>query len=406
MTPEQFRDLLQKFQRQEMTPPELESFLEAAAGGQYETLLEEDLTQGLKAATYPGVSSTERMEKVYQQFLEKKKPEKKKEKPERNGKAALIRRFRWTAAAAILLSVVMTGVFYYRHRPAPARMDETAGLQQLAPEVPPGGNKATLTLASGARITLDSAHSGELTRQGNMRVIQLDSGRLAYQPQAGASQSLEYNTITTPRGGQYRVVLADGTQVWLNAASSLQYPTAFTGNTREVILQGEAYFEVAPRADKPFIVQTGKDTRIEVLGTHFNVTNYPDEKNILTTLTQGAVRVDAGKESHLLSPGQQARATALPEGGTRLTITSDIKPEQVMAWKDGLFDFQDMPFDRVMRQLSRWYDIDVVYEDGVPDIKFEGQLGRDVNLSRILFFFQKVGVHYHMEGNRKLVISK
>jgi transmembrane sensor len=276
--------------------------------------------------------------------------------------------------------------------------------------VPPGGNKATLTLASGARITLDSAHSGELTRQGNMRVIQLDSGRLAYETAtSGKRQATSpgtYNTITTPRGGQYRVVLADGTRVWLNAASSLQYPTAFTGKTREVILQGEAYFEVAARADQPFIVQTGKDSRIEVLGTFFNITNYPDEKNILTTLIKGAVRVDVGKESHLLSPGQQARATALPEGGTRLTITSDINPEQVMAWKDGLFDFQDMPFDRVMRQLSRWYDIDVVYEDGVPDIKFEGQLGRDVNLSRILFFFQKVGVHYHMEGTRKLVISK
>lgn len=389
-----------------MTQPELESFLEAAAGGQYETLLEEDLTQGLKMAAYPGVSSAERMEKVYQQFLEKKKLEKKKETPERNRKAVLIRRFQWRAAAAILLSVVMTGIFYYRHHAAQAGTYETAGLQQPAPEVPPGGNKATLILANGARITLDSAHSGELTRQGNMRVIQLDSGRLAYQPQAGASQSLVYNTITTPRGGQYRVVLADGTQVWLNAASSLQYPTAFTGKTREVILQGEAYFEVTARADKPFVVQTGKDTRIEVLGTFFNVTNYPDEKNILTTLIKGSVRVDAGKESHLLSPGQQARVTALPEGGARLTVTSDINPEQVMAWKDGLFNFQGMPFDRVMAQLSRWYDVDVVYEEGIPDIKFEGLLGRDVNLSRILFFFQKVGVHYHMEGNRKLVISK
>jgi ferric-dicitrate binding protein FerR (iron transport regulator) len=400
MTPEQFRDLLQKYYRQEMTAPELEAFIEAAGDPASQPLLEEALMTGLREGSFPVVSDKARMEDVYRRFLENSR-----EKAKRQRRPVLVRLFTWKAAAAILVAAITTTVYYRLHHQAADAAVSVAASSAIV-ELPPGSDKATLTLSNGAVISLDSTGRKELAQQGNIRLLQLDSGRISYQPQTGQTAAISYNTITTPYGGQYRIILADGTQVWLNAASSLKYPTSFTGHNREVQLTGEAYFEVAARPGQPFFVQMDKDTRVAVLGTHFNISAYSDEKDQRITLTEGSIRVGAGRESRILTPGQQANIIDAAPGMERMKVAGQIDLGQVLAWKDGMFDFRDIPFDKVMNQLSRWYNIEVVYENGVPDVKFEGQLGRDVNLSRVLSFFGKIGLHYHMEGNRKLVIEK
>jgi ferric-dicitrate binding protein FerR (iron transport regulator) len=195
-------------------------------------------------------------------------------------------------------------------------------------------------------------------------------------------------------------VLPDGSKVWLNAASSIRYPTAFTGSERSVEISGEVYFEISTDATKPFRVKINEQTSVDVLGTHFNVNAYPEEKAIHTTLSEGALRVNKGNQSAVMAAGEQA----IIQSGIQVIKNANI--DQALAWKEGLFNFQDMPFDEVMRQLSRWYDIDVVYENGIPDIRFEGELGRDVSLSKILFFLSKVDVHYRIEDGKKLVITR
>ena len=313
----------------------------------------------------------------------------------------------WRTAAAALV-ILLAGSLIYLYLPRHSA-------QQLADRSPknrkedraPGGNKAILTLADGSNIVLDSAHNGALTQQGNSKVIKLNNGQLAYQSGAGGKMSaggqmlanVQYNTIATPRGGQYQVVLPDGTKVWLNAASSLKFPTAFAGDRRRVELTGEAYFEVAKNAALPFIVHSsGSD--VEVLGTSFNVNAYDDEETIRTTLLEGSVNVSGGVGHTLLKPGQQAQ---LDRKGD-LRLVADANTEEAIAWKNGYFQFDDAGIRVVMRQLSRWYDVEVSYEGPVPDRQFGGQMPRGVNLSEVLHILEESNVHFRIEG-KKLIVT-
>ena len=249
-----------------------------------------------------------------------------------------------------------------------------AKYQQLKNDVPPGGNRATLTLADGSIIDLADAQNGALAEQGNSRVIKI-GGKLAYNTSSENEVEIVYNIVSTPKGGQYQIELPDGTQVWLNAASSLRFPTSFTGKERRVeIMNGEAYFEVAKNKKMPFIVRLNS-AEIQVLGTHFNVMAYAEEATVKTTLLEGSIKFVQQQRGLLLRPGEQIQLSK--DGSTK--IESDVDTDQVVAWKNGLFQFDNSDIETVMRQLSRWYDVSVVYSNTNIKHLFVGEMPRSLH---------------------------
>jgi ferric-dicitrate binding protein FerR (iron transport regulator) len=310
---------------------------------------------------------------------------------------------RWSRyAAAVILLLAGMGTWWALHRSPTTPVPHTVAAHDLAP----GGNKATLTLADGSHITLDSANTGVVAKQGNATVQKLANGRLAYRRVEAPSTAVLFNTLTTPRGGQYQLSLPDGTQVWLNAQSSITYPTAFTGSTRKVTITGEAYFEVVKNAHQPFSVED-KGMTIEVLGTSFNVNGYDDEEFSTTTLVEGKVQVSYEKVGALQNPGMQARVFRAPNPGNQLPAikVGQANIEEALAWKNGLFQFDHADVQTVMRQLARWYDVDVSYEGPVPDDRFQGKIPRDANVSQVFRVLQKEQVHFRIEG-KKIIVTK
>jgi transmembrane sensor len=308
---------------------------------------------------------------------------------------------RWMAAAAVIL-LLGAGAWFWLDRAHKADYaKEKKQADHIVNDALPGGNKAILTLADNSRIVLDSAANGQLAQQGKTTVIKSGEGKLVYDANALAidHSPLSYNTLATPRGGQYQLVLPDGSKVWLNAASSIRYPTAFTGNERKVDITGEAYFEVAKDPKKPFIVNIGGGGRVEVLGTHFNINSYEDEARVRTTLLEGAVKVAKDAATAILKPGEQA----VIADHSPLTIDHSPDLEQVMAWKNGLFDFSKADIQTVMRQITRWYDVEVVYE-GIPKGTFSGGVSRNTNLSNVLKILELSDVKFRIEG-RKLIVK-
>jgi transmembrane sensor len=297
-------------------------------------------------------------------------------------------------AAAVFLLLTAGGIFF-----ATRGKKEAVQMASVPPDVHPGGNKAVLTLAGGQQIILDSAHQGNLTVQGNAQVSKVADGLLAYQAVGSVATAVVYNTLSTPRGGQYELTLPDGTHVWLNAASSITYPTVFTGSTREVTMTGEVYFEVKYNARQPFTVKAGNSV-IEDLGTHFNINAYADEPVLRTTLLEGKVAVRNGTERRVLSPGEQAEVTGT---GASIFVRSGIDLDEVVAWKNGLFQFNKADIRTVMRQIARWYDVEVRFEGPVSDDRFWGKLPRDANASQVLHVLQKEQVHFRIEGKTIIV---
>jgi ferric-dicitrate binding protein FerR (iron transport regulator) len=271
-------------------------------------------------------------------------------------------------------------------------------------DAPPGSDRAILTLADGTKITLDSTGDGKIAQQGGTKVIKL-GGQLAYT--ASPSGEVLYNTISTPKGGQYQVVLPDGTKVWLNAVSSLRFPTTFSGSERTVELDGEAYFEVTSKATAehaPFRVNVN-NMRVEVLGTHFNVMAYQDETAMKTTLLEGRVRVTStpgqgdDARSVVLTPGQQASV-----GSTARVQVQTVDVDEAVAWKNGLFQFNNASLSTVMRQAARWYDMEVVYEGNVKDESFTGTVPRMEHLSGLLKVLELTKtLKFDIQGNKIIV---
>ena len=301
---------------------------------------------------------------------------------------------RWlTAAAAVLL---LLGSGYYLS----LRL-HTPNEQQIAQhtDILPGKTGAVLTLADGSEIVLDSSRNGVIAMQGKT-TIQLNNGKVLYKGGSKNSQTgmpIGYNTITTPRGRQYQLVLPDGTSVWLNAASSLSYPTDFTGKERRVRVSGEAYFEVAGNARQPFIVIVNDATTINVLGTKFNINAYRDESSINTTLLQGAVKVTYRETSQLLKPGQEAQISQ------QMRLVTDADVNSAVAWKEGVFAFNNADLPAVMRQLARWYDIEVSYEGKIPGASFTGEIDKSLTLSQVLQGLSATRINYKIEGNRLII---
>jgi transmembrane sensor len=305
-------------------------------------------------------------------------------------------------AAASVILILLAGIFYFNKN---GRNDNDLVKRRvpslLKNDLPPGGNKAILTLANGSKIILDSAQNGILSSQGNIKIIKLDNGQLAYD-KSGVTNSSEvlYNTIATPKGGRYELTLSDGSKVWLNAASSLHFPTAFSGKERKVELTGEGYFEVAHNKEKPFIV-TANNMDVRVLGTHFNINAYSDENSIKTTLLEGSVKVSKGNTSRIMVPGDQASMENLTG---EITVKKDADLDEAVAWKNGKFIFQSADIKSIMRQLEKWYDVNVVYDKNVTNEEFIGSISRQVNISQILDMLKKAGsVDFEIKGRTVMV---
>jgi ferric-dicitrate binding protein FerR (iron transport regulator) len=323
------------------------------------------------------------------------------------GKSATIRRMpvRWFAAASILLVVGIGTYWYYAQNRA------AVVVKQIAHQtIVPGSNKAILTLANGAKLVLDDQHqkNGLIAHQGRVVVHKIASGQLQYQvadskatPGNTAATAMTYNTIATPRGGQYQIDLPDGTRVWLNSASSLVYPVAFNGTERVVKLTGEAYFEVAHINQQggamPFKVQVAGSEEVQVLGTHFNIMAYADEPAMITTLLQGSVRVVKNAESQIIKPGEQAVT------GSHIVV-SDADTEEAVAWKNGQTLFRNEDIQTIMRQVSRWYDVDVIYRGAVQARRFNGGLSRQSSLNGLLRILTLNHINCRVEG-RAIILT-
>ena len=308
----------------------------------------------------------------------------------------------WMVAASVLIILIGALTFAYFHKTGNKQNQDVAKISKPKSDIAPGGNKAVLTLANGNTIVLDSAQNGTLSQQGNAKVVKQGNGQLVYQKdEKGDPGIVQFNTITTPRGGQYQLVLADGSKVWLNAASSIRFPTAFTGNKREVTITGEAYFEITHDASKPFHVSVN-GAEVVVLGTHFNVNDYEDAGKMKTTLLEGSVKISRGNENVTIAPGEQAQ---INNSSDKIVIKKNVDIEEVVAWKNGKFIFQDADITGIMKQLERWYNIKVSYVGNPTKEQFEGVISRNVNISQILKMLEKTGaVKFEIKG-REVIVS-
>jgi ferric-dicitrate binding protein FerR (iron transport regulator) len=340
-------------------------------------------------------------------------------------------RFRWTrvAAAAVVVLALGLGGYWFLSRFAKDKVvKKEQPVQQPGQDVQPGGNKAILKLSDGNTIVLDNAQNGLLAQQGNANIIKQNDGKLIYNREDGASgkpftidnSPLTYNMLATPRGGQYQLILPDGSKVWLNAASSIRYPTAFAGDERRVEITGEVYFEVEQLRNTsgqkvPFIVKintpSGVSGQVEVLGTHFNVNAYSDEPATATTLLEGKVKVSQlaignsqpAKDNEfavVLKPGEQA----VMASHSPLTIHHSPDLDLAVAWKNGLTAFKSADIKSIMRQVARWYNVEVVYEGTIPQRTFTGGVSRDAKLSELLHLLEVSKVHFRIEGNKVILM--
>lgn len=302
-----------------------------------------------------------------------------------------------SVAAALVLVIGGGGYIWYanynKEKPAPQAHVE----QQQKHDAPPGKYRAMLTLADGSQVALDSA-AGTFAQQGNASLVSRD-GKLIYEKGKSTNKEILYNTLSTSRGEMYVVTLSDGTKVWLNSASSIHYPVVFTGSERKVVITGEAYFEVAKDAKRPFIAEA-KGMVVQVLGTHFNINSYADEPAMKTTLLEGKVRVRSADNSQMiLDPGEQAKMM-----GGKLSVLKEVDVDAEVAWRFGYFNFDNTDLKTLMRQLERWYDMEAVYEGNVPDVKSFGEIPRDLNLSQVLNILQRKDVHFKVV-DKKIIVT-
>jgi len=317
----------------------------------------------------------------------------------RINKASIVKMWTLRIAVASLMGFLVLSTYTWltkERKGEIVKIEENSKPQTSS--IDPGGNKAILTLADGSSIVLEENENGLVTRQGNTKVIKID-GKLVYNSAGANNNEVFYNTITTPVGGQYQIELPDGSRIWLNSGSSIRFPTAFVGKERRVEIKGEAYFEVEKNAEMPFRVKVN-DAEVEVMGTSFNVMAYGDEAALKTTLLEGKVKFTSGQLHSILKPGQQ---TQLTKDG-RLKVISEVNTDEVVAWKNGMFDFEGADIESLTRQLSRWYDVEMVFDKKIDD-HFYAEIPRNTKLQDVLKALELTGkVRFAIKG-RKIIVT-
>lgn len=304
------------------------------------------------------------------------------------------------AAAAIFIVAIAVSLYFFY----PEKYDENHPTHEtiVQNDIAPGSNRALLKLADGREINLDDANIGQIAEAPGVKIMKASDGQLIYElsDNGQSTDSNSLNTISTPRSGQYQVILPDGTKVWLNSESSISYPSRFSKVERYVEITGEVYFEVAPEKQRPFFVKSTHQ-KIEVLGTHFNISAYSDEENTSTTLLEGSVKVYTNTaETAVLKPNQQA----VLNSSNKLAI-NNVQAEDTMAWKNGRFVFNDTDIQSVMRIVSRWYDVEIEYRNGVPNKTVGGDISKFENISQLLEVLEATGgIHFKREGRRIIVM--
>ncbi|WP_367866927.1 FecR family protein [Pedobacter sp. WC2423] len=311
------------------------------------------------------------------------------------------------AAAAAIFLVVCTGLYFYTS--APAKNDIKGNTLSVTKDIGPGGNFATLTLSDGKSIDLNTGRDRVLVQNNGLSIVNTKNSQLIYTANNvldlskinHTKNNFSTNLLKTPRGGQYQVTLSDGTKVWLNSASSLKFPAQFIGEERLVQLTGEAYFEVAKNPAMPFKV-TVNSTTVKVLGTHFNISAYGDLSSTKTTLLEGSIQLSNGKANKVLKPNQQG---VIDNAGS-IKIT-DIDPEQAVAWKNGYFSFKRTSLPEIMQQISRWYNIEVIFHGKVSNEQdLFGKIKRNSNLSKTLELLEFSGVRFKVKDRQVIVTPK
>jgi transmembrane sensor len=306
-------------------------------------------------------------------------------------------------AAAVLVVVAAASLLFVKNKKVVTPGRNYAKNINYRHDVKPGANKALLTLENGRQIALNDVGVGTVLKQGNITVSKQTNGLLEYKitSNTGSTSAMAYNTISTPVGGQYSVVLPDGSKVWLNAASSLKFPTAFTGTERKVELTGEGYFEIAKNKHMPFKVKFNQE-EVEVLGTHFNIMAYPDEEITRTTLLEGSIKISKNNVKRILIPGQQAIYRLQTNGFNITTVNTD----EAIAWKNGLFLFHNENIKSIMKKIARWYDVDVYYQGAFAGQEYGGRVSKSKNLSEILKNLELTGtIHFKIDGRRVTVME-
>lgn len=310
--------------------------------------------------------------------------------------------FYYIAAAVIALFIIGAGSYLFFIKDTKKEIAKVSVPEiKVTKDMLPGKNGAILTLSNGAQIVLDSSKNGTLAVQGNTNIIRKD-GQILYDHQSIATDEVLYNTMTTPKGRQYELVLSDGSKIWLNAASSIRYPTVFTGKERKVEITGEVYFEIAHNAEKPFKV-TANGMEVSVLGTHFNINSYGDEATIKTTLLEGSVKIIKNNNSCILVPGQQAQIANNASENVKIKVLTEVDLDAVLAWKNGYFSFGETDLATMMRQIGRWYDMEIVYAAKIPDRRFGGEISRNTNLLGVLKILEESKVYFKIDGNKIIV---
>lgn len=379
---EVFKELMEQFISGEITPEGKTMLLAMLDNPQYSEELNAILRENYDSVEIPSITP-----EVTGKFI--KELREKMNASSKTKESSVFGLFNWkkiAVAASVLVAIgIGTHVLFQKSDQSPV-----AVASKGSDDKEPGKTGAILTLSNGSKIVLDSAGNGLLANQNNTAVSKKNGG-VVYT--AGSDAQAVYNTMTTPRARQYNLELSDGTKVWLNASSSITFPTSFAANERKVILTGEAYFEVAKDKKRPFRVSVN-DMQVNVLGTHFNINAYDDEAAVNTTLLEGSVLLTEKGKKVLLKPGQQAQK----QKSGAIIVNDNVNLDEVMGWKNGVFYFDNASLQTVLRQLSRWYDVDVVFEKGTPTRTFEGEIQRNLQLSQVLKILEKNKVHFKIDG--------
>ena len=306
----------------------------------------------------------------------------------------------WWIMLIVLLVAAGAAAYFFYYKPGSLGTDSEGGISSLANDIPPGGDKAVLTISDGSTIALDSLPDGYVMQEGNAKITKASNGDLKYSISSEMGGAILFNTVTTPRGGQFQVILSDGSRIKLNSASSVTYPVAFVGPERSVTITGEAFFEVAANQKVPFKVRV-YDMEVEVQGTQFNINAYLDEPGITTTLLNGSLKLTKNSKSHTLRNEQQG----IFDNQGNFSLENNVDANETSAWKNGKFQFNNSNLPAVLRQLARWYNVEIVYETGIPQNQpVYGEIRRNAPFSEVVKLLEKSEVHCKIKGNKLVIL--